>query len=247
MKRTPLLMIVIMGPLLLTSCLMSHQYRVIRHLDAQAGNRRFDPAQFRAIDDYAIKAPEKAAASIETLGDYLARPEWAELERVRAIWRWLTSHIEYDVAKRNYYARRDPAGPAGDLPGLFRAFRAPGPPRRGQSSGGDRLLQGLRVQAGRPRAERPCLERGAHRLTLVPDGHHLRGGGRQQRSYSSANTRSIIFSHRRANSYIPTCPRCPGGSSSRTKYRKGNSKSSPCTGTDISGTDSGRSIPTPRA
>ncbi|HPG52333.1 MAG: hypothetical protein KBC90_14685 [Spirochaetes bacterium] len=101
-KRT--LALLFLGPLLLTSCLMSHQYRIIRNLDAQAGNRRFDPALFKAVDEYAMNAPEAAAATMESLAAYLARPEWGELERVRALWRWITSHIDYDAAKRNYYA-----------------------------------------------------------------------------------------------------------------------------------------------
>ncbi len=104
MKKNVTCMLVIIGPLLLTSCLMSQQYRVIRNLDAQAGNRRFDPAVFTAIDDYAVRTPETAAKTMESLAAYLARPEWGESERVRAIWRWITSHIDYDVAKRNYYA-----------------------------------------------------------------------------------------------------------------------------------------------
>ena len=104
MKKKVTCMLMIIGPLLLTGCLMSHQYRVIRHLDAQAGNRRFDPAVFTAIDEYAVKTPETEAKTMESLAAYLARPEWSELERVRAIWRWITSHIDYDAAKRNYYA-----------------------------------------------------------------------------------------------------------------------------------------------
>jgi transglutaminase/protease-like cytokinesis protein 3 len=122
MKRIVIAICLVTGPLLLTGCLMSHQYRVIRHLDSHAGSQRFDPAQFRAIDDYAVKAPEQAAASIETLGDYLARPEWSELARVRAIWRWLTSHIEYDVAKRNYYARQTLRDRRGSCQGYSELF-----------------------------------------------------------------------------------------------------------------------------
>jgi transglutaminase/protease-like cytokinesis protein 3 len=104
MKRKVILTIVIMGPLLLTSCLMSQQYRIVRDLDSHAGSQRFDPARFRAIDEYALKAPDKAAASIDSLGAYLARPEWSELEKARAIWRWITANIDYDVGKHNYYA-----------------------------------------------------------------------------------------------------------------------------------------------
>lgn len=84
---------------------MSQQYRVIPALAEHAGNRRLDPARFKAVDEYAVNAPDTAAETIEGLGAYLARPEWSELQRVRAIWRWITSHVDYDAAKRNYYAR----------------------------------------------------------------------------------------------------------------------------------------------
>ena len=104
MKRILILLLIITGPLLLSGCLMSQQYRVIRGLDTLAGNQRFDPARFREIDEFALKVPAKEAITIDSLGAYLARPEWSELEKIRAIWRWITANIDYDVAKHNYYA-----------------------------------------------------------------------------------------------------------------------------------------------
>ena len=83
---------------------MSQQYRVIRDLDTLAGNRRFEPARFRDVDEYALRVPEKEAITIDGLGAYLSRPDWGQVERVRAIWRWMTANIDYDVSRNNYYA-----------------------------------------------------------------------------------------------------------------------------------------------
>jgi hypothetical protein len=104
MKPNRIVTLLLLGPLLLTGCLMSQQYRIVPGLDSHAGSRRFDPARFSAIDEYALKAPPEEAITIDRLGAYLARPEWGELERVRAIWRWITANIDYDVARQNYNA-----------------------------------------------------------------------------------------------------------------------------------------------
>jgi transglutaminase/protease-like cytokinesis protein 3 len=104
MKPNRIVTLVLLGPLLLTGCLMSQQYRVIRGLDTLAGNQRFDPGRFKSVDELALTAPKEEAITIDRLGAYLARPELGQLERVRAIWRWITANIDYDVAKRNYYA-----------------------------------------------------------------------------------------------------------------------------------------------
>ncbi len=88
----------------LTGCLMSQQHRIIRNIDNLAGNQRFDPARFREIDRHALQAPDKTEESLDTLAAYLAQNASGDLERVRALWRWITSHITYDVEKKNYSA-----------------------------------------------------------------------------------------------------------------------------------------------
>lgn len=87
-----------------TACIMSWQYRVVQGLESRAGNRRYDPAQFKEIDAHALRAPLSAAVSFDELARYLAGPAGGELCRVRAIWRWITANIEYDNGKKNYSA-----------------------------------------------------------------------------------------------------------------------------------------------
>jgi hypothetical protein len=91
--------------LLLAGCLMSQQYRVVRNINALAGNRRFDPALFRETDEQALSAPAGAAESLDALSAYLAGISRDDLHRARAIWRWITANIDYDTAKKNYTAR----------------------------------------------------------------------------------------------------------------------------------------------
>lgn len=104
MKNLRLLLIFPAIAVLLSSCLMSQQYQVIRHLDDRAGNRRFDAGQFSAIDAHAIQAPAGSTESFDRLAAYLANAAKTDLERVRGIWRWITAHIAYDTAHKNYTA-----------------------------------------------------------------------------------------------------------------------------------------------
>ena len=105
MKRRLSILIIAACTLQLTACLMAQQHQIIRNIDTLAGNQRFDPAQFREIDRYAMEVPDSAMESMDTLASYLAKSSTGDLGRVRAIWRWITSHIAYDTDKNNYYAR----------------------------------------------------------------------------------------------------------------------------------------------
>ena len=55
-------------------------------------------AQFAATDAYADAAPASATASVPALAAYLAASGPGDLVRARAIYRWVTRHIDYDVA-----------------------------------------------------------------------------------------------------------------------------------------------------
>jgi transglutaminase/protease-like cytokinesis protein 3 len=83
---------------------MTQQHQVIRNIDTLAGNKRFAPAQFSEIDRYALQAPDSATDSFDSLASYLAKSSPSDLGRVRATWRWITSHISYDADKKNYSA-----------------------------------------------------------------------------------------------------------------------------------------------
>lgn len=53
---------------------------------------------YDAIDSHALDAPREAESSVERLADYLVRPARGEEEKARAIYRWMTDRVEYDVS-----------------------------------------------------------------------------------------------------------------------------------------------------
>ncbi len=106
MKVLPFILILAAISAQFTACLMSQQHRIIRNIDNLAGNQRFDPSRFTNIDRHALQAPDRAGASLDTLAAYLTLPDSGDLERVRALWLWITSHISYDIEKKNYSARK---------------------------------------------------------------------------------------------------------------------------------------------
>ena len=53
---------------------------------------------FAEIDAYADAAPASVERSVPTLAAYLARGGRDDLTRTRAVYRWVTRHIEYDAA-----------------------------------------------------------------------------------------------------------------------------------------------------
>ena len=50
------------------------------------------------IDRYALKTPAAAEQDIETLAAYLSKPCRDDREKARAIFRWVTSRVSYDVS-----------------------------------------------------------------------------------------------------------------------------------------------------
>ena len=58
---------------------------------------RAQAPDFSAVDRYADAAPAAAEASVASLAAYLARSGDDELTRTRALYRWITGHISYDV------------------------------------------------------------------------------------------------------------------------------------------------------
>jgi hypothetical protein len=53
--------------------------------------------EYAAIDAHALAAPASAERSVSTLAAYLARPARSDREKARAIYRWITEHINYDL------------------------------------------------------------------------------------------------------------------------------------------------------
>jgi hypothetical protein len=69
---------------------------------------------FAAIDRHALDAPKEAEASLPGLAKYLARPCKTDKELARAIYRWITDRITYDI--EGFLAnRRGDNSPAGVL------------------------------------------------------------------------------------------------------------------------------------
>lgn len=52
---------------------------------------------FGAIDQHALNAPESVENSIDSLAAYLTEPAKNDLQKVRAIYRWITDNISYNI------------------------------------------------------------------------------------------------------------------------------------------------------
>ena len=57
---------------------------------------------FKSIDAHADSASRMNFSTIKALGEYLVKPAKNDLEKARAIYRWISSHIEYDA--RSYFS-----------------------------------------------------------------------------------------------------------------------------------------------
>ncbi|OWF41862.1 kyphoscoliosis peptidase-like [Mizuhopecten yessoensis] len=57
-----------------------------------------DVSMFKNIDEHVAKTPKSATASIPELAKYLCQPAKNHLEKIRAIYQWVSRNIEYDVA-----------------------------------------------------------------------------------------------------------------------------------------------------
>ncbi|MFQ5605642.1 MAG: transglutaminase domain-containing protein [bacterium] len=52
---------------------------------------------FTQIDRHALNTPKSAKSSLKRLADYLTNPSMTDLQKARAIFRWITENIEYDA------------------------------------------------------------------------------------------------------------------------------------------------------
>ncbi len=64
----------------------------------------FDQSDFALIDEHALQTPATAERSIAELSAYLVGPANDDFESARAIFRWITHNIAYDVQA---YGTRD--------------------------------------------------------------------------------------------------------------------------------------------
>jgi hypothetical protein len=90
----------IMPPLILEDAELSKQKSVTpkpSELPTEAEYAAVKSYDFRKIDRHALDAPKTAEASIESLAAYLTAGAANELEKVRAIYRWITANIAYDT------------------------------------------------------------------------------------------------------------------------------------------------------
>ena len=62
-----------------------------------ATNLAHAQGRFAATDAYADAAPASAEQSVAALAAYLAKSGPDDLTRTRAVYRWVTRHIDYDV------------------------------------------------------------------------------------------------------------------------------------------------------
>ncbi len=67
---------------------------------------------YRAIDAHALAAPASAGASVNTLAAWLTAPCRSDEEKARALFRWITENIRYDVDA--FFAGDPPSGDAGE-------------------------------------------------------------------------------------------------------------------------------------
>jgi hypothetical protein len=58
-------------------------------------------ARYLAIDRHALKAPPAAERTVESLAKYLAAPAKNDLDKVRAIYKWITDRIAFDISFRD--------------------------------------------------------------------------------------------------------------------------------------------------
>ena len=66
--------------------------------------------EYAAIDSAAIRMPESATASTGDIAAYIVDNFKSDAERVRAVFAWLTSNVEYDVSNMyalNFYEKRE--------------------------------------------------------------------------------------------------------------------------------------------
>lgn len=63
-----------------------------------AGLLPAQPISYTTIDRHALKAPERLSQNLPALVEYLIQEATSETEKARAIYSWMTHHIQYDEA-----------------------------------------------------------------------------------------------------------------------------------------------------
>ncbi len=104
MRRFVQLFLPMLPVTLCISCLMAEQYRIVRIPGEKSGNTRYDPARFKQIDAFALETPSAVTTSLDALALHLTEGMQDDLDKTRAIWRWITARIAYDTGKKNYHA-----------------------------------------------------------------------------------------------------------------------------------------------
>ena len=62
---------------------------------------------FESIDEFAKKTPIKNEKNIQSLADYLTQPYKTEIEKIRALFTWVATHVKYDTESFNARISQD--------------------------------------------------------------------------------------------------------------------------------------------
>ena len=60
-------------------------------------NIQAQPISYQRIDTHVLQTPNQMETSVQTLAAYLVKPARNEHEKIRAIFRWVTENIAYDI------------------------------------------------------------------------------------------------------------------------------------------------------
>jgi hypothetical protein len=72
-----------------------------------------EDARYSAADHHALTAPASVTKSMRTLSAYLTKPFATDEEKARAIFRWITDNISYDV--EGFFSGRESASASSDV------------------------------------------------------------------------------------------------------------------------------------
>lgn len=79
---------------------------ILAHLVLVTAALADEASPSQRMDEHALQAPAEAESSLEDLARYLAGPARSDEDRARAIYRWITANVEYDVNGSIAGARR---------------------------------------------------------------------------------------------------------------------------------------------
>ncbi len=102
------IILIILIDAILAGCSDSDNPAVIK----QSGAALSYSEDYKEIDMHALNAPESKMESIESLASYLIEPAKNDREKARAIYRWVTENIDYDVQGllKGSYGNTSPKG-----------------------------------------------------------------------------------------------------------------------------------------